>query len=165
MANRWGNNGNNDRFYFLFVSKITVDVDCSHKIKRCLLLGRKAVTNLDSILKSRDITFLTKVCLVKAMVFSLVMYRSESWTIKKAECRRFDAFELRCRRRLLSVPCTAKRSKQSILEEINSKYSLERLMLRLKFQYFGHLMQRANSLEKSLMLGKIKGKRRRGDGG
>ena len=128
----------------------------------CLLLGRKAMTNLDSILKSRDITLPTKVHIVKAMVFPVAMYGCESWTIKKAECRRIDAFELWCWRRLLRVPWTARRSSQSILKEINPEYSLEGLMLKLKFQYFGHLMRKANSLEKTLMLGKIEGRRRRG---
>ena len=141
---------------FIFLgSKITADGDCSHEIKRCLLLGRKAMTKLDSILKSRDITLLTKVCLVKAMVFPVVRYGCESWTIKKAECRRIDAFELWCWRRLLRVPWTARRSNQSILKEISPEYSLEELMLKLKLQYFGHLMKRTDSLEKTLMLGKI----------
>ena len=126
---------------FIFLgSKITADGDCSHEIKRCLLLGRKAMTNLDSILKSRDITLLTKVHIVKTMVFPVVMYGCESWTIKKAECRRIDAFELRCWRRVLRVPRTARRSNQSILKEINPEYSLEGLMLKLKLQYFGYLM-------------------------
>ena len=148
---------------FIFLgSKITADGDCSHEIKRCLLLGRKASTNLDSILKSRDITLPTKFCVVRAMVFSVVMYGCESWTTKKAECQRIDAFELWCWRRLLRVPWTARRSNQSILKEINSVYSLEGLMLKLKLQFFGHLMQRANSLEKTLMLGKIEGRKRRG---
>ena len=148
---------------FIFLgSKITADGDCSHEIKRHLLLGRKVMTNLDSILKSRDITLSTKVHLVKAMVFLVVMYGCESWTIKKAECRRIDAFELWCWRRLLRVPWTARRSNQSILKEISPKYSLEGLMLKLKFQYFGHLMQRADSLEKILILGKTEGRRRRG---
>ena len=138
-------------------STITADGDCGHEIKRHLLLGRKAMTNPDSILKSRNITSPTKVHLVKAMVFPVVMYRCESWTIKKAECQRTDAFKLWYWRRLLRVPWTARRSNQSILKEINPEYSLERLMLKLKLQYFGHLMQRANSLEKTLMLGKIKG--------
>ena len=129
---------------------------------RHLLLGRKAMTNLDSILKSRDIALLTKVCLVKATVFLLVMYGCKSWTIKKAEHRRIDAFKLWCWRRLLRVPWTARRSNQSILKEINSEYSLEGLMLKMRLQYFGHLMQKANSLEKTLMLGKIEGRRRRG---
>ena len=134
---------------FIFLgSKITADGDCSHEIKRCLLLGRKAMTNLDSILKSRDITLPTKVLLVKAMVFPIVINGCESWTIKKAERRRIDAFELWCWRRLLRVPWTARRSNQSILKEISPEYSLEGLMLKLKLQYFGHLMQRADSLEK-----------------
>ena len=151
---------------FIFLgSKITADGDCSHEIKRCLLLGRKAMTNLDSILKSRDITLLTKVHLVKAMVFPVVMYGCESWIIKKAECRRIDAFELWCWRRLLRVPWTARRSIQSIQKEINPDCSLEGLILKLKLQYFGHLMWRADSLEKTLMLGKIEGGRRRGDWG
>ena len=152
MANRWGNNGNH----------ITADGDCSHEIKRCLLLGRKAMTNLDSIFKSRDITLPTNVHLVKAMVFSVVMYGCESCTIKKAECQRMDAFELWCWKRLLRVSWTARRSNQSILKEINPEYPLEGLMLRLKLQYFGHLMRRTDSLEKTLMLGKIEGRRRRG---
>ena len=141
--------------FIFFGSKITVDSDCSHEIKRCLLLGRKFMTNLDSILKSRDITLLTKASLVKAMVFPVVMYGCESWTIKKAEHQRIDAFELWCWRRLLGVPWTARRSNQSILKEISPEYSLEGLMLKLKFQYFGHLMQRTESLEKTLMLGKM----------
>ena len=135
----WGNNENSDRLYF-GGSKITADVNCSHEIKRHLLLGRKAMTNLDSILKSRDITLPTRVCLVKALVFTVVMYGCEKWTIKKAECRRIDAFELWCWRRFLRVPWTASRSNQSILKEISSEYSLEGLMIKLKFQYFGHLM-------------------------
>ena len=143
-------------------SKITADSDCSHDIKRCLLLGRKVMINLDSILKSRDITLPTKVCVVKAMVFPIVMYGYESWTIKKAECWRTDAFELWCWRRLLRVPSTAKRSIQSILREISPGCSLEGLMLKLKLQYFGHLMRRADSFGKTLMLGKIEGRRRRG---
>ena len=148
---------------FIFLgSKITADGFCSHEIKRPLLLGRKAMTNLDSILKSTDITLPTKVCLVKAMVFPAVMYECESWTIKKAECGRFDAFELWCWRRLLRVPWTARRSNQSTLKEISPEYSLKGLMLKLKFQYFGHLMQTADSLKKTLMLGKIAGRRRRG---
>ena len=138
MTNRWGNNVNSDRLFL--GSKITVDGDCSHEIKRCLLLGRKAMTNLDSILKNRDITLPTKVHLVKAMVFSVVMYGGESWTIEKAECRRIDAFELWCWRRLLRVPWTARRSNQSILKEISPGCSLEGLMLKLKLQYFGHMM-------------------------
>ena len=138
---------------FIFLgSKITADGDYSHEIKRCLILGRKAMTNLDSILKSRDITSPTNVHLVKAMVFPVVMYGCESWTIKKAESRRMDAFELWCWRRLLRVPWTARSSNQSILKEISPEYSLERLMLKLKLQYFGHLMQRTDSLEKTLML-------------
>ena len=142
-------------------SKITADGGCSHEIKRCLLLGRKAMTNLDSILKSRDITLPTNVHLVKAMVFPVVLYGCESWTAKKAECQRIDAFELWCWRRPLRVPRTARRSNQSILREISSGCSLEGLMLKLKFQYFGHLMWRADSLKKTLMLGKIEGRRRR----
>ena len=134
----------------------------SHEIKRRLLLGKKVMTNLDSMLKSRDITLSTKVCLVKAMVFPVVMYGCESWTIKKAERQRTDAFELWCWRRLLKVPWTVRRSNQSILKEINPEYSLEGLMLKLKLQYFGHLMWRADSFEKTLMLGKIEGRRRRG---
>ena len=143
-------------------SKITADGDCSHEIKRCLLLERKAMTNLDSILKSRDITLPTKVYIVKAMVFPVVMYGCESWTIKKAECRRIDAFELWCWRRLLRVPWTARGSNQSILKEISPEYSLEGLMLKLKLQYFGHLMGRSDSLEKTLMLGKIEGRKEKG---
>ena len=147
---------------FIFLdSKITANGDCLHEIKRRLLLGRKAKTNLDSILKSRDITLPTKVHIVKAMVFPVVMYGCESWTIKKADCQRSDAFELWCWRRLLRVPWTARRSNQSILKEISPEYSLEGLMLKLKLQYFGHLMRRADSLEKTLMLGKIEGRRRR----
>ena len=148
---------------FIFLgSKITADSDWSHEIKTRLLLGRKVMTNLDSILKSRDITLPTKVHLVKALVFPVVMYRCESWTLKKAEHRRIDAFELWCWRRLLKVPWTARRSNQSILKEISPEYSLEGLMLKLKLQYFVHLMRRADSLEKTLMLGKIEGRRRRG---
>ena len=137
-----------------------MDGDCSHEIKRCLLLGRKAMTNLDSVLKSRDITLPTKVCIVKAIVFPVVKHGHESWTIKKAECQRIDVFELQCWRRLLRAPCTARKSNQSILKEINPQYSLEGQMLKQKLQYFGHLMQRADSLEKTLMLGKTEGKRR-----
>ena len=148
--------------FILGGSKITADGDCSHEIKRHLLLGRKAMTNLDSILKSRDIALLIKVHLVKAMVFPAVMYGCETWTIKKAEYQRIDAFELWCWRRLLRVPWTARRSNQSILKEISPRCSLEGLMLKLKLQYFGHLMQRADSLEKTLMLGGIGGRRRRG---
>ena len=143
-------------------STITADGDCIHEIKRHLLLGRKAMTNLDSILKSRDITLPTKVHLVKAMVFPVVMYGCESWTVKKAERWRIDAFELWYGRRLLRVPWTARRSNQSILKENRPEYSLEGLMLKLKLQYFGHLMWRADSFEKTLMLGKIEGRRRRG---
>ena len=147
---------------FLGGSKITTDGDCSHKIKRRLLLGRKAMTNLNTILKSRDITLPTKILLVKAMIFLIVMYGCESWTIKKAEHRRIYAFEVWCWRRLLTVPWTARRSNQSILKEISPEYSLEGLMLKLKLQYFGHLMRRTDSLGKTLMLGKIEGRRRRG---
>ena len=143
-------------------SKITADGDCSNEIKRLLLLGRKVITNLDSIFKSRDITLTTKVHLVKAMIFPVVMYGCESWTIKKAERRRIDTFELWCWRRLLRVPWTARRSSQSILKEISPGCSLVGLMLKLKLQYFGHLMRRADSLEKTMMLGKIEGQRRRG---
>ena len=143
-------------------SKITADSNQSHEIKRCLLIGRKAMTNIDSILKSRNITLLTKVYLVKAMVFSVVVYGYESWTIKKAEWWRIDAFELWCWRRLLRIPWSARRSNQSILKYINLEYALQGLMLKLKCQYFGQLMQRADSLEKTLMLGKTEGRRRRG---
>ena len=148
--------------FIFWGSKITADGDCSHEIKRQLLHGRKVMTKIDSILKNRDITLSTKVCLVKAMVFPVVMYGCESWTIKKAEHRRIDAFELWCWRRLLRVPWTARRSNQSILKEISPGCSLEGMMLRLKLQYFGHLMWRADSFEKTLMLGKIEGRRRRG---
>ena len=147
---------------FLAGSKITADGDCSHEIKRCLLLGRKAMATLDSVLKSRHITLPTKVCLVKAMVFPVVVYGCKSWTIKKAERQRMDAFELWCWRRLLRVPWPTRRSSQSILKELNPEYSLEGQMLKLKLQYFGHLMRRADSLEKTLRLGKIEGKRWRG---
>ena len=150
MANRWGNSGNSVRLYFLS-SKITADGDCSQEIKRRLLLGRKVMTNLDSIFKSRDIT----------MVFPVVMYGCESWTVKKAEHRRIDAFELWCWRRLLRIPWAARRSNQSILKEISPGCSLEGLMLKLKLQYFGHLMRRVDSLEKTLMLGGIGGRRKR----
>ena len=147
---------------FIFLGfKITTDGDCSHEIKRRLLLGRKAMTNLDSIWKSRDIALPTKVCLVKAMVFSVVMYGCESWSIKNTECRRIDAFELWCWRRFLRVPWTSRRSNKSILKEISPEYPLEGLMLKLKLQYFGHLLWRADSLEKIRMLGKIEG---RGEG-
>ena len=161
MANRWGNREIVTDFIFLGF-KITVDGDCSHEIKRRLLLGRKAMTKLDNILKSRDITLPTKVCLVKAMIFPVVIYGCESWTIKKAEHQRIDAFELWCWRRLLRVPWTARRSNQSILKEISHEYSLERLMLKMKLQYFGHLMRRTDSLEKTLMLGNTEDRRRRG---
>ena len=148
--------------FILGGSKITADGECSHEIKRRLLLGRKVMTNLDSIFKSRDITLPTKVCPVKAMVFPVVMCGRESWTIKKAECQRTDDFELWCWRRLLRVPWTAGRSNQSILKEISPEYSLEGLMLKLKLQSFGHLMQRTDSFEKTLNLEKIKGRRNRG---
>ena len=143
-------------------SKITADGDCSHEIRRCLLPGRKAMTNLDSVLKSKHITFLTKVHLVKAMAFPVVMYGCESWTIKKAESQRIDAFELWCWSRLLRVSWTTRSSNQSFLNEINLEYSLEGLMLNLKLQYFGHLLRRADSLKKTLMLGKIEGRRKKG---
>jgi len=161
MGNRWANSGTVSDFIFLG-SKITADGDCSHEIKGHLFLGRKVMTNLDSIFKSRDITLPTKVRLVKAMVFPVVMYGCESWTVKKAERRRIDAFELLCWRRLLRVPWTARRSNQSILKEISPGISLEGLMLKLKLQYFGRLMQRIDSLENTLMLGGIEGRRRRG---
>ena len=147
---------------YFWGSQITADGDCSHEIKRCLLLGRKVMTNLDSILKSRDVTLPTKVHLVKAMVFPLVMYGCESWTIKKVEHQRIDAFELWCWRKLLRVPWTAVRSNLSTLEEISPEYSLEGLMLKLKLQFFGHQMWRTDSFEKTVMLGKIEGGRRRG---
>ena len=161
MANTWANSGNSERLHF-GGSKITADGDCSHEIKRCLLLGRKVMTNLDSILKNRDITLPTKVHLIKAMVFPVVMYECESWTIKKAECQRTDAFQLWCWRRLLRVPWTARISNQSILKEISPGCLWEDLMLKLKLQCFGHLMRRTDSSEKTLMLGKIEGRRRRG---
>ena len=161
MANRWGNNGNSDRLYFLG-SKITADGNYSHEIKRCLPLGRKIMNNLDSIFKSRDITLPTKVHLVKAVVFPVVRYGCESWTVKKAERPGIDAFELWCSRRLLRVPWTARRSNQSILKDNSPEYPLEGLMLKLKLQYFGHLVQRNDSFEKTLMLGKIEDGRRRG---
>ena len=145
--------------------KVTADGDCSHEIKRHLILGSKVMTNLDSIFKSRDITLPAKVHLVKAMVFPVVMYGCESWTVKKDECRRIDAFELWCWRRLLRVPWTARRSNQSILKEISRGISLEGRMLKLKLQYFGHLMRRVDSLGKTLMLGEIGGRRRRDDRG
>ena len=143
-------------------SKITTDGDCNHEFKRRLLLGRKTLTNLDSVLKSRDITLLTGVHTLKPVVFPVVMYRFESWTIKKVEHQRIDAFKLWCWRRLLRVPWIARTANQSLLKEINPEYSLEGLILKLKLQYFGHLMQRTDSLEKTLMLGKIEGRRRRG---
>ena len=161
MANKWGNN-ETVRDFILGGSKITANGDCSHEIKRRLLLGRKDMTNLDSIFKSSDITLVTKVCLVKAMVFPIVMYGCESWTIKKAEHQRIHALELWCWRRLLRVPWTARESNQSILKEISPEYSLEGLVVSWKRQYFGHLMQRTDSLEKTLMLGKMEGRRRRG---
>ena len=161
MGNRWRNSGNSVRLYFLG-SKITADGECSHEIKRRLFLGTKVMTNLDSIFKSRAITLLTKVRLVKAMVFPVVMYGCESWTWKKAEHRRTDALELWCCRRLLRVPWTARRSNQSILKEISPGISLEGMMLKLKLQYFGHFMRRVDSLEKTLMLEGIGGRRRRG---
>ena len=161
MTNIWGNNENSERLYFSGL-KITADGDCSHESKRRLLLGRKTMTNLDSILKSRDITLPTKVHLAKAMAFPVVMYGCESWTIQKAEHWRTDAFELWCWRRLLRVPWTARWSNQSILKKISPEYSLEGVMLKLKLQYFCHLMQRTDSLEKTLMLGKIEIRKRRG---
>ena len=161
MENRWGSNGT-VRDFTLGGSKITADDDCSHEIKRCLFLGRKVMINLDSILKSRDITLPTKVCLVKAMVFPMVMYGCESWTVKTAECWRIDPFELWCWRRLLRVPWTARRSNKSILKEISPGCSLEGMMLKLKLQYFGHLMRRVDSLEKTLLLGGIGDRRKRG---
>ena len=148
---------------FIFLgSKITADGDCSHKIKRSLLFGRQTMTNLDSISKSKDITLPTKLCLIKALVFPVVRYGCESWTIKKTECQRIDAFELWCWRWLLRVLWTARRSNQSIIKDTNPEYSLEGLMLKLKLRYFGHLMRRANSLEKTLMLRKIEGRKRKG---
>ena len=160
MANRWGISGNGD-IVFSWTTKSLWTVTAAMKLKD-LLLGRKAMTNLDSVLKSRDIPLLTNVCIVKAMIFPVVMYGCESWTIKKPEHWRIDAFELWCWRRLLRVPWTAGRSNQSILKEINPEYSLEGLMVKLNLQYFGHLMWRVDSLEKTLMLGKIEGRRRRG---
>ena len=162
MVNRWGKSGNSNRCFFPLGSKIIAYSDCSHKIKRYLLLWRKVMTNLDGILKSRDITLSTKVHLVKVIVFPVVMYGCESWTIRKAEHQRIDAFQLRCWRRLLRVPWTARRSNRSIPKQINPEYSLEGLMLKLKLQYFDHLMQRTDSLGKTLMLGNIEGRRRRG---
>ena len=149
-------------FTYLFCSKITADGECSYEIKRCLLLGSKVMADLDSIFKSRDITLPTKVCLVKAMIFPVVMYGCESWTVKKAERQRIDALELWCWRRLLRVPWTARRSNQSILKEISPGCSLEGMMLKLKLQYFGHIMRRVDSLEKTLMMGGIGGRRKRG---
>ena len=157
----WQIDGETVRDFILRGSKITADWDCSHKMKRCLLLGRKVMTNLDSILKSRDITLPTKVHPVKAMVFPVIVYGCDSWIIKKAECQKIDSFELWCWRRLLRVPWMARRSNQSIQKEISPKYSLEILTLKLKLQYLGHLMRRT-SLEKTLMLGKIEGRRRSG---
>ena len=162
MGNRWGNSGNSVRLCFLGGSKITTDGDCSHEIKRCLLLGRKVMTNLDSILKSRDITMPTKVCLVQAIVFPVVMYGCESWTVKKAEHRRIDAFELRCWRRLLRDPWTARRPKQSILKEISPGIFLEGMMLKLKLQYFGHFMRKVDSLEKNSDAGRVWGQEEKG---
>ena len=160
MVNRWGNNGNSDILYFVSVPKSLQMVIAAMKLRH-LLLGRKVMTNLDSIFKSRNITLPTKVHLVKAVVFLVVMHRCESWTIKKIEHWRTDAFELWCWRRLLRVSWTARRSNQSILEEISPEYSLEGPILKLKFQYFGHMMGRTDSSEKTLMLGKIEGRRRR----
>ena len=161
MAKGWGNSGNGERLNF-GGSKITADGDCSYEIKRRLFLGRKAMTNLDSIFKSRDSTLPRKGHLVKVMVFPVVMYGCESWSLKEAACQRIDAFELYCWRRLLRVPWTARRSYLSILKEISPGCSLEGLMLKLKLQYFGHLMWRVDSLEKTLMLGGIGGRRRKG---
>ena len=161
MGNRWGNSRKSVTFIF-WGSKITADSDCSHEIKRCLLLRRKVMINLDSIFKSRDITLLNKVWLVEAMVFPVVTYGCEGWTVKKAECRRIDAFEVWCWRRLLRVSWTARRANQSIVKEMSPGISLEGMMLKLKLQYFGHLMRRVDSLEKSLMLGGTGGRRRRG---
>ena len=157
----WQIDGERVADFTFWGSKITAYGDCSHEIKRRVLLGRKVMTNLGSILKSRDITLPAKVCLVKAMVFPVVTYKCESWTIKKVECRRTDAFELWCWRRLLRVPWTARRSNQSILKEISPEYSLEGLMLKTKLQYFGHLMWNTDSFKKTLILGKIEGRRRR----
>ena len=161
MTNRWGNSGTVTDFISLG-SKITADGDCSHEIKRCLLLWRKAMTNPDSILESRDIILPSKIHVVKVMVFPVVIYGCESWTIRKAECGKIDAFELWCWRKLLRVPWTARRSNQSILKEMSPEYSLEGLMLKLKLQSFGHLMWGTDPFEKTLMLGKIEGGRRRG---
>ena len=156
LITSWHIDGETVTYFIFLVSKITADDDCSHEIKRRLLLGKKVMTNLDSILKSRDIALPTMVCLVKAMVFPVVMYECESWTVKKAECRRIDVFELWCWRRFLRVPWTAKRSNQSMLKEISPGCSLEGLMLKLKLQYFGHLMQTADSFEKTLMLDRMR---------
>ena len=158
----WQIDGERVADFIFWGSKITADGECSHEIKRCLPLGRKVMTNLDSILKSRDITLPTKVRLVKVMVFLGVMYGCESWTIKKAECRRIDAFELWCWRRLLRVPWTGRRSNQSILKEISPGCSFEGLILKLKLQNYGDLLRRTDSFKKTLMLGKIEGRRRRG---
>ena len=165
LITSWEIDGETVTVFIFLSSKITADGDCSHEIKRHLLLGRNVMTNLDSILESRDITLPTKVHLVKAMVFPVIMYGCDSWTIKKAEHRRIDGFELWCWRRLLRVPWTARRANQSILQEISPEYSLEGLMLKLKLQYFGHLMRKSDSLEKTLMLGKSEGRRRRGNRG
>ena len=162
MANRWGNNETVINFIFLG-SKISVDDDCSHETKRRLLLGTKAITNLNRVLKSRNITLLTKVFIIKAMIFPVVMYRCENWTIKKVEYQGNYAFQLWCWR-LYTFPWTARRSNQSILKEINPEYSLERLMLKLKLQYFGHLIESVNSVEKTLILGKIEDRGRSGGG-
>ena len=161
MSDRWGNNGNSDRFYFLGLQN-HCNGDCSHEIKKMSASWKKSFKNLDSILKSRDITLLTNICLVKTVVFPVVMYRCESWSIKKDERLRIDAFELWCWRRLLRVPWTAQKSNQLILREISPEYSLEGLMLKLKLQYFVHLTWRTDSLEKTLMLGKIEGRRCKG---
>ena len=161
MASRRGKSGNDDRISFLGLQN-HCSGDCSHEIKKLLLFGRKAMTKLDSILKSRDIIFPTKVCIVEAMIFPVVMYGCENWTIKKPECQRIDAFEPWCWRRLLRVLWTSRRSNQSILKEVSPEYSLERLMLKLKLQYFGHLMRRTDLLEKTLILRRIEGRRRRG---
>ena len=162
MANKWGKNGNSKRLYFGGGAPKSLQMVTAAMKLRHLLLGRKAMTNLESTIKSRDIILPTKVHLVKAMVFPVVMYGCECWTIKKAECQRIDAFQLWCWRRLLRALWTARRSNQSILKEISPEYSLEGLMLKLKLQYFGHVMQRTESFEKTLMLGKIEGRRRRG---
>ena len=161
MANRWENDGNRGRLYILGL-QITRNTDCGHGIKRCLLLGRKAMTNLDRIFKSRDITLPTMVCIIKVVVFPGAIYGCESWMIKKSEGQRIDVFELWCWGRFLRVPWTTRRSSQSIPKEINYEYSVEELMLTLKLQSFGHLMQKVDSLEKTLMLRKTKGRRRRG---